>query len=139
MKSLQNGDYFKGSDIVAKENLMPIEEVNSNRTREQHSADSRKGGIRSGEVRREKATMKATLEMLLDQVANIKDNENKLTYRQLTTVGLLKGAIEGKAENYKTIVQLLGELQEQVNETPSLNINIVDNSKLEKVLYEEDE
>lgn len=124
---------------MAKENLMPIEEVNSNRTREQHSADSRKGGIRSGEVRREKATMKATLEMLLDQVANIKDNENKLTYRQLTTVGLLKGAIEGKAENYKTIVQLLGELQEQTNVPPSLNINIVDNSNLEKVLYEEDE
>lgn len=124
---------------MAKNNLMPIGEVNSNRTREQHSADSRKGGIRSGEVRREKATMKATLEMLLDQVANIKDNENKLTYRQLTTVGLLKGAIEGKAENYKTIVQLLGELQEQANEPPSLNINIVDNSNLEKVLYESEE
>ena len=124
---------------MAKENLMPIEEVNSNRTREQHSADSRKGGIRSGEVRREKATMKATLEMLLDQVANIKENENKLTYRQLTTVGLLKGAIEGKAENYKTIVQLLGELQEQVNETPSLNITITDNSNLEKALYESEE
>lgn len=123
---------------MAKENLMPIEEVNSNRTREQHSADSRKGGIRSGEVRREKATMKATLEMLLDEVANIKDNENKLTYRQLTTLGLLQGAIEGKAENYKTIVQLLGELQEQTNETPSLNITITDNSNLEKSLYEEE-
>lgn len=124
---------------MAKENLMPIEEVNSNRTREQHSADSRKGGIRSGEVRREKATMKATLEMLLDQVANIKDNESKLTYRQLTTLGLLQGAIEGKAENYKTIVQLLGELQEQTNETPSLNITITDNSNLEKALYSEEE
>ena len=118
---------------------MPIEEVNSNRTREQHSADSRKGGIRSGEVRREKATMKATLEMLLDQVANIKDNENNLTYRQLTTLGLLQGAIEGKAENYKTIVQLLGELQEQVNETPSLNINIVNHDDLEKYMYESEE
>ena len=124
---------------MAKENLMPIEEVNSNRTREQHSADSRKGGIRSGEVRREKATMKATLEMLLDQVAKIKGNENNLTYRQLTTLGLLQGAIEGKAENYKTIVQLLGELQEQVNETPSLNINIVNHDDLEKYMYESEE
>lgn len=124
---------------MAKENLMPIEEVNSNRTREQHSADSRKGGIRSGEVRREKATMRATLEMLLDQVANIKDNESKLTYRQLTTLGLLQGAIEGKAENYKTIVQLLGELQEQTNETPSLNINIVNHDDLEKYMYESEE
>lgn len=118
---------------MAKENLMPIEEVNSNRTREQHSADSRKGGIRSGEVRREKATMKATLEMLLNET-----NKKGRTYRELSTLGLIKGAIEGKAENYKTIVQLLGELQEQTNETPSLNINIVDNSNLEKVLYEEE-
>ena len=124
--------------MAKEDNLMPIEEVNSNRTREQHSADSRKGGIRSGEVRREKATMKATLEMLLDEVANIKDNESKLTYRQLTTLGLLQGAIEGKAENYKTIVQLLGELQEQSNEPPSLNITITDNSNLEKTLYEEE-
>lgn len=91
------------------------------------------GGKRSGEVRREKATMKKTLEMLLNE----KNNKGK-TYRELTTLGLIKGAVDGKAENYKTIVQLLGELQEQANETPSLNINIVDNSNLEKALYEEE-
>ena len=50
----------------------------------------------------------------------------------------MQGAIEGKAENYKTIVQLLGELQEQENnETPVVNINIVDNSNLESALYED--
>lgn len=96
--------------------------------------EAKRGGIRSGEVRREKATMKKTLEMLLNE----KNNKGK-TYRELTTLGLIKGAVDGKAENYKTIVQLLGELQEQVNETPSLNINIVDNSNLEKVLYESEE
>lgn len=100
---------------------------------------ARMGQKASTEAKKQKATMKKTLEMLLDEVANIKDNESKLTYRQLTTLGLLQGAIEGKAENYKTIVQLLGELQEQANETPSLNINIVDNSNLEKVLYESEE
>lgn len=89
-----------------------------------------RGGIKSGEVRREKATMKRTLEMLLDE----KNNKGK-TYRELTTLGLIKGAIDGKADNYKTIVQLLGELQEH-NETPQVNINIVDNSELEKTLYE---
>lgn len=117
-------------------NLMPIEEVNSNRTREQHSQDSRKGGIASGEARREKATMKKTLEMLLDQVANIEDNEDNLTYRQMATIGLLKGAILGNSANYKTILETIGELQEEDKETPTVNINIVDNSGLEKVLYE---
>lgn len=94
--------------------------------------EAKRGGIRSGEVRREKATMKKTLEMLLNE----KNNKGK-TYRELTTLGLIKGAVDGKAENYKTIVQLLGELEEKI-ETPSLNINIVDNSDLERVLYEEE-
>ena len=102
-------------------------------TSEEAREYGRRGGIASGEARREKATMKKTLEMLLNE----KNNKGK-TYRELTTLGLIKGAVDGKAENYKTIVQLLGELQEQVNETPSLNINIVDNSNLEKTLYSEE-
>lgn len=89
------------------------------------------GGKASGEARREKATMKKTLEMLLDE-----KNNKGITYRELTTLGLIKGATEGKAENYKTILALLGELEEQKTETPSVQINVVDNSNLEKTLYE---
>lgn len=47
-----------------KENLMPIEVVNSSRTREKHSQDSRKAGIVSGEVRRRNRDMKELLIML---------------------------------------------------------------------------
>ena len=53
-------------------------------------------------------------------------------------LGQIKSAIDGKAENFKTILALLGEMQESSNETPSININVVDNSKLEKALYDED-
>ena len=116
------------------DNLMTPQELNARKTPEERIESARKAGIASGQARREKATMKKTLEMLLNE----KNNKGK-TYRELTTLGLIKGAVDGKAENYKTIVQLLGELQEQVNETPSLNINIVDNSNLEKVLYESEE
>ena len=116
--------------MAKEDNLIPF---TSEQNREEAKINGRKGGIRSGEVRREKATMKKTLEMLLNE----KNNKGK-TYRELTTLGLIKGAVDGKAENYKTIVQLLGELQEQANEIPSLNINIVDNSNLEKALYEEE-
>ena len=66
---------------------MPIEEVNSNRTREQHSADSRKGGIRSGEVRRERAMMKQELEAMLKQTTD--DNttyKNKVTEDQVWSI-----------------------------------------------------
>ena len=110
--------------MANEQNLKPVQSKEEARER------GRNGGIRSGEVRREKATMIATLKKLLEE-----KNNKGLTYRELTTLGLIKGAIDGKADNYKTIVQLLGELQESNNETPSVEIKIVDNSNLEKVMY----
>ena len=57
--------------MAGEDNLMPIEEVNSRRTREQHSNDSKKGGIASGEARRRKKSMRETIEILLGmQVGN---------------------------------------------------------------------
>ncbi len=61
-------------------------------TSEEAREYGRRGGIASGEARREKATMKKTLEMLLNE----KNNKGK-TYRELTTLGLIKGAVDGKA------------------------------------------
>ena len=86
-----------------QENLIPFTE----RTEEEQREIARQGGIRSGEVRREKATMKATLEMLLDE-----KYKNGKTYRELATLGLLKGAINGNAQNYRTILETLGELKQ---------------------------
>lgn len=104
-----------------------------NRTEKERKEIARKGGIASGIAKREKATMKKTLELLLEET----NNKGK-TYRELTTLGLIKGAVEGKAENYKIILSLLGELETNENGTPEIKINIVDNSNLEKTLYEED-
>ncbi len=103
-----------------------------NRTPEEQRKIARMGGIASGKARQEKATMKRILEMMLNE----KNNKGK-TYRELTTLGLIKGAVNGNASNYRTIVEVLGELVETQAETPSININIVDNSELEKVMYED--
>lgn len=67
--------------------------------------EQKKGGKASGKARREKATMKATLEMLLEE-----KSKNGQTYRELATLGLLKGAINGNSNNYRTILEVLGEL-----------------------------
>lgn len=104
-------------------------------TSEQAREYGRLGGIASGKARKEKMTMKKQLEMLLDE----KSSKGK-TYRELATLGLLKGAVQGKADNYKTILSLLGEIaNDNISETPSVNINIIDNSNLERTLYEEEE
>jgi hypothetical protein len=104
---------------------------------EQHELtkeDMSKGGKKSGEVRREKAELKRTLELLLNEQYK---NTGK-SYKELATLGLIKGAVNGKAENYKVIAQMLGELEQSDKvETPEVNINIVDNTELEKVLYED--
>lgn len=111
------------------ENLVSL----ADRTKEEQREIARKGGIASGESRREKATMKKTLEMLLEE-----KGKNGKTYREMSTLGLIRGAIDGKAENYKIILGLLGELQEEISSgTPSVNINIVDHSELESVMYED--
>lgn len=48
--------------MANEKNLMPVEELNSRRTPEQHSADSSKGGKASGEARRLKAAVRKALE-----------------------------------------------------------------------------
>ena len=116
------------------ENLIPMSERSKDEVREIGS----RGGIASGKVRKEKATMKKTLEMLLDTVPNNKWNKDKKTYRELSTEGLMIGAVQGKAENYKTMLSLLGEIQEVETETPSIKIEVIDNSKLEEVMHNED-
>ena len=48
--------------MANEQNLIPIEQVNSRRTREEHSEDSAKGGRKSGEVRRKRKAMKEQME-----------------------------------------------------------------------------
>lgn len=110
------------------DNLIPFNKL----TEEEQKEMARKGGIRSGEVRKEKATMKKTLEMLLNE----KNNKGK-TYRELSTLGLIKGAVDGKAENYKIMLQLLGELEQEISATPELKIEIVNNENLESDFNED--
>lgn len=117
--------------------------------------EQKKGGIASGKVRKEKATMRKSLEMLLNSNINIdKIDDNtiidlrnklkllgadtsKMKVEDLVNAGLILGAVFGNANNYKTIIETKGELLEEQNTTPTLKLEVVDNSNLSKVLYEE--
>ena len=94
------------------------------RTPEEQREIARQGGIASGQARREKATMKATLEKLLDEKKN-----KGITYRDLATLGLIKGAIKGNAQNYRTILETLGELENQIDDK-QINNNITNIAEL---------
>lgn len=105
-------------------------------TTEEARIIGKKGGIASGKARREKKTMRQVLEMMLNDIPVDEDNKNKLTNQQLATLGLIKGARQGNATNYRTILETLGELVEgESTATPTLKLEIVDNSNLEKTLW----
>lgn len=67
--------------MANEKNLIPIEQVNSRRSREKHSEDSAKGGQKSGEARRQKKTMKETMKMLLN--LDLPECETKDLYRNM--------------------------------------------------------
>ena len=112
--------------------------------------EQKAGGIASGKARQEKATFKNAIKWLMESDIKIKDGNiydyfknsgidiSNLKPAQLATLGLWNGAIQGKAENYKTLMEANEEIQ-TANDTPSLNINIIDNSNFEKVLYEDND
>ena len=86
--------------------------------------EQKKGGIASGKARKERATMKKTLELMLEET-----HKNGKTFKENATLGLIVGAIKGNAQNYRTIVEMLGELQTTNSEPNQLKIEIIDNEK----------
>ena len=114
----------------ATENLINLKD----RTPEERKRIAKMGNVAGLEARKKRKLMREILEDKL----MLTETGEELTYQEKATLGLIKGAIDGKAENYKTILEVLGEFGiSNGNETPSVSINIIDNSALEKALYDE--
>ena len=97
-----------------------------------------KGVQRSIEVRQEKSRMKKILKECMKMKSQNKKYKD-LPMEYSITLGLLEGAENGNARNYETIVTMLGEahnLIQEERETQSIEINVVDNSDLEKIMYD---
>ena len=102
-----------------EQNLMPIQEVNSNRTREQHSEDSRKGGVASGVSRRRKRSLKEAADLYLSLPVSDRKMWNKIARKGVDPedidnqmamiIGLTMAATAGDAKAAKVVVDLLGE------------------------------
>lgn len=102
-----------------EKNLMPIQEVNSNRTREQHSEDSRKGGVASGVSRRRKRSLKEAADLFLsmpvtdartfNKMVKAGLNTDEIDYQMTVIAGLTLQAAKGDAKAAKAVFDLLGE------------------------------
>ena len=93
--------------MANEQNLVSL----ADRTTEERREIGIKGGKASGEARRRKATMLSVLEKTLDQVG-----KDGLTYREMVTLGLVKGAVKGSSKNYE-IIQELMQKKEQLTIT----------------------
>lgn len=144
--------------VANNQNLKPV------RTEKEARELGQKGGIASGKARRQKAMFKDSLQKilasnikiptidpnkpikmdkdilnLLEKLESIGVNTKELPLIDLITLGQILGAIGGRSENYRTLIEVNGDLLE--NESNELKLTtideIVDNSNLKKVLYEE--
>lgn len=97
--------------MAGKDNLIP---GGHKLTLEEQSA----GGKASGEARRKKATMLSVLEKTLDET-----NSKGLTYRELVTLGLIKGAMNGYSKNYEIINDLMSK-KEQEDQNTNIQVSI---------------
>ena len=97
----------KGSD-----NLIPISSRSSEEAREM----GKKGGKKSGEVRRAKATFRESLKLMMDEEAPDKirkafdkNGYDVSTHREAITAAILMGAMQGNPKMVDKALELLGE------------------------------
>ena len=127
--------------MANEQNLMDIREVNSRRTKEQHSADSRKAGIASGKARRQRRTFKESLEIILSMQATEEQKkaagqflteEMDLTNGDLVNLAMIGKAKEGDVKAAQFVRDTVGEMptvKQEVTNTMSEG----DRTLLEKV------
>ena len=128
--------------------VVPNNEATQFKAGEKQVEIAKKGAIKSAEVRKEKATMKKAIEWLLNSDIKITKGSmydyyqkqgldiSKLSPTQLATLGLWQGALQGNATNFKTMMEANNEIVEESTSTPTIKIEINDNSNLEGVMYE---
>lgn len=129
-----------------QENLIPLNQ----KTKEEQREICSKGGKKSQEVQKEKRTFKKAIEWLANSDIKITQgaifdlmkangiDTSKLNTTQMATLGLWWGAVQGNSTNFKTLMEGNNEIEEQGSVVaPTLKLELVDNSKLEKTLYEE--
>lgn len=89
--------------MANEENLIPIQSENEAREK------GRLGGIKSGEVRRAKKTMKEMLDYLLEKEIENSRTGEKVTYREAILTSAIKKAIKGDIKASQFIRDTAGE------------------------------
>lgn len=132
--------------LANEQNLIPNSQRSPSELREQ----CRKGGIASGKARRKKADFIKVAKALLDCDVSEKEKEQirktfpiedeEISYRTMIFIKQIEEARKGNINSAKFLVETTGEKADNnVNietKSPIFNIEVTDNSKLEKKFKE---
>ena len=97
-------------------------EFTSEQSREQAAINGRKGGIASGQKRREIKSFRELLEVNLDMESANSVTGEKKTAKDIGMMQLAKKVKDGDLKAIKLAAQLLGELKQDVNINGSLGV-----------------
>lgn len=128
--------------MANKQNLIPIQEINSRRTREEHRKDSQKGGKKSGEIRRQRKAMKEQMEMLLslpfkskkefDFMKELGIEENEIDNQMALIVAMYGKALKGDVQAFNTIREVVQDEKKIEDEDRVQIINDLPNDEEEE-------
>lgn len=90
--------------MANNENLKP----NSERTPKERQELAQKAGIKSGEARRAKKTMKQMLDYLLEKEIENKKGEKAIT-QEAISIALIQQALKGNVKAFEVIRDTIGE------------------------------
>ena len=90
--------------MANEENLIPNTERSPNEVRE----NGRKGGIKSGEVRREKADLRRVIQTWLESQATTDKNGNPMTGAELMAMVAVKEMSKGSARHWELLRDTAG-------------------------------
>lgn len=104
--------------MANSENLITPEELNSRRTPEKHSEDSRKAGRASGEARRKRKALRDSMNALLEMQPAAKEfnklieagfDPEEIDNSLVITLALFRTAAKGDVKAIKELRNLIGE------------------------------
>ena len=121
--------------MANEQNLIPIQQVNSRRTREEHSEDSKKGGKKSGEVRKQRKAMKEQAELLLSLPFKLTDRNGNELKEVLQKLGIDEDNIDNQMAMIVALWKTaLGNGRNQVSAVQELRDIIGDKAEKEATI-----
>lgn len=107
---------------MAKEDIVK-HQFTSDQSRTQAAKNGRKGGIASGEAKRERKDMRYFAKIVLDELVKDKKSGAELPTRYAALKSVLKKVLkEGDHNALKTLAQLAGELPKDASNDVVINV-----------------